>query len=73
MPPSGVYGTAEDRRRTPPHLRNLVMERPGFSSNSDGRVSLFGPNSCLGEYKRARNWRKVNTDDSDDFDQTMLM
>jgi len=54
-------------------LEHLIMERPGFSSTSDGRVSLFGRDSCLGEYKRVRNRRRVNSDDNDDFDQTMLI
>jgi hypothetical protein len=49
------------------------MERLGFSSTSDGRGSLFGPNSCLGEYKRDQSRRQVNSDDNDDFDQTMLI
>jgi len=37
-PPSCAYGAAEDRSRTSPHCRNLIKERPGFSSTSDGRV-----------------------------------
>ena len=71
--PSSAYGATEDRSRTSPHRQNLVMERPGFSSISDGRVSLFGPNSCLGESKRVHNRRQVNSDDNDDFDQTILI
>ena len=53
--------------------KHLIMERPGFSSTSDGRVSLFGPNPCLGEYKRVHNRQQVNSDDNDNYDQTMLI
>jgi hypothetical protein len=45
-------------------VEQLIMERPGFSSTSDGRVLLFGPNSCFGEYKRVSNRRQVKSDDN---------
>jgi hypothetical protein len=58
QPPARFNGVAEDHSMKPPHRRNLIKELPGFSYLFGGPVSLFGPDSWLGEYKCFHNRQK---------------